>query len=45
MESLSKNSNLRSNISKARKTFGYRPKTNLNNLIKIMVDDCLKKIS
>jgi len=40
-----KNSNLRSNISKARKTFGYRPKTNLNNLIKIMVDDCLKKIS
>ena len=38
-----KNSNLKSNISKAKKTFGYKPKTNLDQLIKIMVDDCLKQ--
>ncbi len=40
-----KNSNLKSDISKAKKIFGYKPKTNLNNLIKIMVDECLEKIS
>ena len=40
-----KNSDLRSDVSKAKKTFGYNPKTNLDSLIKIMVDDCLKKIS
>lgn len=39
-----KNSNLKSDISKAKKTFGYNPKTNLDKLIKIMVDDCLNKI-
>ena len=39
-----KNSNLKSDISKAKKTFGYNPKTNLHKLIKIMVDDCLNKI-
>jgi GDP-D-mannose dehydratase len=38
-----KNSNLKSNISKAKKTFGYKPKTDLDQLIKIMVDDCLKQ--
>ena len=38
-----KNSNLKSNISKAKKAFGYKPKTNLDQLIKIMVDDCLKQ--
>ena len=39
-----KNTDLKSDISKAKKTFGYMPKTNLDSLIKIMVDDCLKKI-
>ena len=39
-----KNSNLKGNFLKAKKTFGYMPKTNLNTLIKIMVDDCLEKI-
>ncbi len=39
-----KNSNLKSDISKAKKTFGYNPKTNLDKLIKIMVYDCLNKI-
>ena len=41
----SKNSDLKSNISKAKKTFGYKPKTNLDSLIKIMVDDCLKRMN
>ena len=40
-----KNSDLKSDISKAKKTFGYKPKTNLDSLIKLMVDDCLKKIT
>ena len=40
-----KNSNLKSDISKAKKTFGYKPKADLNDLIKIMVDECLEKIS
>ncbi len=39
-----KNTDLKSDISKAKKAFGYIPKTNLDSLIKIMVDDCLKKI-
>ena len=34
---------MKSNISKAKKAFGYKPKTNLDQLIKIMVDDCLKQ--
>ncbi len=40
-----KNSNLISNISKAKRTFGYKPKTDLNGLIKIMVDKCLETIN
>ena len=38
-----KNSNLKSDISKAKKAFGYKPKTDLDKLIKIMVDDCLRQ--
>jgi GDPmannose 4,6-dehydratase len=39
----SKTSVLRGNINKAKKTFGYKPKTTLDDLIKIMMDSELKK--
>ena len=39
----SKTSILKGDISKAKKTFKYKPKTKLKDLIKIMMDDELKK--
>ena len=40
---LSKTSVLKGNTAKAKKTFQYKPKTKLNDLIKIMMDSELKK--
>ena len=40
----SKTSNLRANFSKAKKDFGFKPKTNIDKLIKIMIEDEIKKI-
>ena len=38
----SKTSNLKANFSKAKKDFNYKPKTNIDELIKIMIVDELK---
>jgi GDPmannose 4,6-dehydratase len=35
----SKTSNLKANFSKATKDFGYKPKTNIDELIKIMIEE------
>ena len=39
----SRTSEVKGNISKAKKAFGYKPKTKLDDLIKIMMDSELKK--
>ena len=39
----SKTSNLKANYSKAKKTFGFKPKTSMEALVKIMMDEELKK--
>ena len=41
----SKTSNLKANFTKASKDFGYKPKTNIDNLIKIMIEEELSKLN
>jgi GDPmannose 4,6-dehydratase len=41
----SKTSNLKANYSKAKKEFGYKPKTNIDKLIKIMIEEEIKKLN
>ena len=41
----SKTSNLKGDIKKAKKTFNYKVKTHLKEVIRIMMDDELKKYS
>ena len=41
----SKTSNLKANFIKANKDFGYKPKTNIDNLIKIMIEEELSKLN
>jgi GDPmannose 4,6-dehydratase len=40
----SKTSNLKANFQKAKKLFGYKPKTSLDKLVKIMIEEEMKKI-
>jgi len=41
----SKTSNLKANYSKAKKEFGYKPKTNIDKLIKIMIEEEIKNLN
>mgnify|MGYP003947603549 FL=1 len=41
----SKTSNLKADYSKAKKEFGYKPKTNIDKLIKIMIEEEIKNLN